>query len=493
MSDLITRETSVLGTGLIDGIEKAASETWQSMKQGAHEFANNPLQTTGNYLKNHALDFAAGAAIAAIAPQGMASKLLLAYSARGLGIATFDAMKGAADPNSNLDQVRNQFSSSLGHEGSLMAASLPMTLAGGMAGRGGANILLGEGKTIPDLVRGDVTPRDVVNNTKNFAADITGTRVKSTVTDLDDTTFPLKGYLVHSLKDNVGMIANKMNLPESEVIQLLGPQKMNPWFLETSPLSRKFTGTPLEFQDQIVKPFWQADAAAMRDHLNPYDGVIPTMDSIHAEGGEVIALTNAPMPLAIRRLYQSGLSTRIDRLYAIETPEPKLSEVVSPQSLEFGRTLTKDAMSLPHGIGQIIGLPESAQKPAFEGLGTILHDIKQPTSKVIAIGDNLDGDGAAPGHFGVPFIFAQYGKTIAPGYAEYLSQFRPSKGDAVEYHPAVHPETVASADSYSVLLNFLKRPPNLNHAWSTASAGMLLPHQLTPALGFNLIPNQQEQ
>lgn len=493
MSDFISREASVLGPGLVNGLENAASESWQGIKKGAHDLAANPLKATGHYLAEHGVDFAAGAAIAALVPNGLASKLLLAYSARGVVSSTFTAMKDAAAPSANLDSVREEFSRSIGHEGSLMASSLPMTIAGGMVGRGAANVLLGKGNVIPDLIRGDVTRGDVANNARNFAADVTGSKVHTVVTDLDDTTFPLKSYLVHSLKDNVGMIADKMNLPESEVIRLLGPQKMNPWFLETSPLARQFAGTPLEFQNEIVKPFWETDAAAMHEHLKPYNSVISTLDQIHANGGEVVALTNAPMPLAINRLYQSGLSNRIDRLYAIDTPEPALSEVVSPESLEFGRKITAESQALPHGIGSIVALSENAQKPDLSGLRTVLSDTKQPSSKVVAIGDNLDGDGAAPEHFGVPFIFAQYGKTIAPGYREFLSQFRPSKGDAVDFTPSVHPQSVAVADSYAELLNHLRRPANINQAWSTLSAAWTSPRQLRSALGFNLLPDQHEQ
>jgi phosphoglycolate phosphatase len=462
MSNIFEREAEVLIPGAAQGLQNAAAETWSNVKAGAQDFAANPLRATGDYIGNHWDDLAAGAAIAAIAPTRAASKLLLAWSMKGVGLATIDAAAQATQADADVNAIKSDFAQKLGHEGAGFVSSLPMTLAGGALARGATNAFLGEGRSLYDVGRGNVSMADIRRNSNNLMEAALPSKTKVLITDLDDTTFSLKEYLVPSLQKNVNMISERMGIPESTVIRALGPNRIHPWILEQSDLAKMWKGTPQQFTEQIVKPFWQNDAEAMRA-LKPYDGVVNTLEQARADGVKVVALTNAPKPWAIQRLKAAGLDGYIDRLYAMETPEPNVGELLSPSFMEHGRSLVQRAELEPNKIGEVRALPQGFQKPDVHGIQTVLSDMGIKPRQALAIGDNWNGDGAAPEYFGVPFIWAKYGREIAnPEYKSFLKRFKPRSDDTIPVEPAEvklgHPKAVHQADSYSDLLRFLNRP-----------------------------------
>lgn len=464
MSNIFEREAKVLIPGAAQGLEHAAQETWSNIKSGADDFVHNPAHATGTYIGSHWQDLAAGAAIAAMAPTRAAAKLMFVWSMKGVGLATIDAAAKAVDENADVDAIRSDFAERLGHEGAAFASSMPMTLVGGALGRGATNAFLGQRNSLYDVTLGRVNAADIRRNSSNLMEAAFPTRTKVLITDLDDTAFSLKNYLVPSLQKNVGMIAERMQIPESTVIQALGPQRIHPWILEQSELAKMWKGTPQEFTEQIVKPFWQNDAEAMRA-LKPYEGVVATLEHARANGITVVALTNAPKPWAIQRLKAAGLDGHIDHLYAMETPEPKIAELFSPSFIEHGRSLVQRAELEPNFIGAVHSLPQGFQKPDVHGIQTVLRDLGIKPRQALAIGDNWHGDGAAPEYFGVPFIWAKYGREVAnPEYKAFLKRFKPRADDTLPVEPAQvrhdHPNAVHHADNYGELLRFLNRPPD---------------------------------
>jgi FMN phosphatase YigB (HAD superfamily) len=494
MSTIFEREAKVLVPGVGQGFEQAAQETWGNIKSGASALEKDPLGTTGNYLADHWQDFAAGAAIAAISPGKIAGKVLLAWSLRGVGMATIDAAAQAVSGDADTDAIRDTFAHKLGHEGASFVSSLPMTLAGGAVGRMGANAFLGQGKGLFDVARGDVSMADMRRNSNNLMESAFPTRTRVLLTDLDDTAFSLKDYLVPSLQKNVSMISERMGIPESQVIKALGPNRIHPWILEQSDLAKAWKGTPEQFTEQIVKPFWQNDAEAMRQ-LKPFEGVVPTWEEAHRQGLKVVALTNAPKPWAINRLKAAGLDGYIDHLYAMETPEPAVADLLSPSFIEHGRSLVQQAESTPNGIGQIHSLKQGFQKPDVHGIQTVLDDLAVKPRQVLAIGDNWNSDGAAPEYFGVPFIWAKYGREITnPEYKDFLRRFKPRADDTVPVEPAPieaeHPQAIHAADSYADLLRFLNRGPNAREAFGKFTNGLNTRSLLTATLGWDLDPRR---
>lgn len=493
MSNWLERETSVLIPGIGLGAEKAAVETWQGLQKAGSDFVHNPLQATGHYLGDHWKDLAAGALISFVAPRGLVNKLLIGWSLRGVAQATGEAMVDAADPDADVGAIRARYAAQLGHQGAAFASSLPMTMAGGALGRMAGNTVFGAGNSLTDLAAGRVSLADVRGNVRNFYDTLHPSKPDVLVTDLDDTVFSLKSYLVPSLKRNISMISERMNLPEDEVIRDLGPHRMHPWILEESPLARKFKGTPAEFTEQIVKPFWRNDAEAM-EHLRAYPTVPETLAQARERGVKVVALTNAPAPWALRRLRATGLDKYIDDVYAMDAYEPEASHLVAPQAAEHGRMLVDQALNAPSAISadHVHLLPPGYQKPDVRGLQTVLNDTGVSPRKALAIGDNWDQDGSAPEALGVPYIWAKYGRQVPADWITFLRRFGPRTDEtAVEAHApdiaAEHPRTVMVADSYSDLMNYLNRRPNFSRAWQIAAADMSSRAILTPTLGYNLL------
>jgi FMN phosphatase YigB (HAD superfamily) len=482
MTNILEREAAVLIPGM--GLQKAAQETLEGMKAAPAALAENPLGATASYIGNHWQDFAGGAVIAAIAPSKMVTKFLLAYSLRGVGFATIDAAGQAALANADIDQIRDRYADRLAHEGTAFATALPMTIAGGAFGKMTANAVLGRGNSLYDVARGEVTMAEIRRNSQELMQSGLRTKTKVLITDLDDTVFPLKSYLVPSLQRNVAMISERMNIPEGQVIKALGPQRIHPWILEQSELARMWKGTPEQFTEQIVKPFWRNDAEAMRN-LKPFSDVVRTLDQARADGITVVALTNAPRPWAIERLKAAGLDKHIDRLYAMDTPEPKLADLVSPHAIEHGRQLVRKAETAPHQIGDIRSLPQGYQKPDVHGIQTVLNDMGIKPRHALAIGDNWKGDGAAPEYFGVPFIWAKYGRQVNPEHQQFLQRFKPRADETKPIEPAKvegsRPNAIHEASSYSDLLRFLNRRPSFSQTVGHVTDG-ITPRTLLPSV-----------
>src|SRR5207249_2149848 len=162
-------------------------------------------------------------------------------------------------------------------------------------------------------------------------------------------------------------------------------ERMHPWFLETSPLARMYKGTPEQFTEDIVKPFWEIHDRNLAQYLKPHEGVNKSLTRAHAQDTEVVALTNAPLPLAVARTRAAGLDGKIDHLYGVEVTEPSLNEVVSPSALENGRRMVNEIMSNPGKLRSTTAIPADFKKPDVRGLETVLGDLSVRPAQVLAV------------------------------------------------------------------------------------------------------------
>jgi FMN phosphatase YigB (HAD superfamily) len=491
LSNAVSRELYVLGNGIAEGVEQTATQTWDNIRDEAYRFVDAPLATTGDYLKRHAGDFVTGAAIAMIAPKGAAAKLLALWSVRGAGVATIEAVVNAGNPSADLDKVAHLYGQNLAHEGTNFLSSMPMAVCGAMSGRSAANAFLGRGNVVPDLITGKVTMADLRRNSSDLMDSIAPKRTKVLLTDLDDTLFPLQEYLIPMLKKNAGMLGQKLGIGDLEALRALGPERLHPWILEESPLAKQWKGTPAEFTRDVVEPFWRNDAEALAK-CKPYETVLETLKAAKEQGVKVVVQTNAPLPWAIRRLTQIGLDGYVDRLYAIETPKPTPSKLVSPQALQHGQMLLDNALDLPHQIKDIRTLPPDMRKPDLGALQRVIAELGVKPREILAIGDNLKGDGTAPRHFGMPYVWAEYGNRIDPQLIRFLAQSKePAAGTAA---PAAHPEggikpqPLGVARQFSDVLDYFDRRPSTRRLFEQISPDVRFRTVVLPMTAYNLIP-----
>lgn len=490
---MIERELAVL-PGFVDGLKGSVSQTVTDLSHARDEFLSDPLSTTGSYLKNHGVDFLAGAAITFANPRGKAAAMLAAWSMRGTVFSTWDAMAAAADQNADLQQVRADYANAIKHEGTAILSALPMAMAGGIAGRGLANGVFGPNKSAIDYFRGDVTTAQVRTNLFNLKDNIYSPRKKVLVTDLDGTTFPMFDYLVPALRENISFISKEMRIPPSEVASALGGQRVHPWILEASPLARKFPGTPLEFQQQIVRPFWDIMSRNRSEHLRAFPEVAETLTRARADGVEIVALTNAPTPLALQRLNASNLTGMVDRLYSVHPVEPPVSQVVHPSALQFGRNMVQSETANARAVPQIHELPRTASKPDVGGMDAIMSEFGVRPRQMLFVGDSLWKDGLVAEARGIPFLWAKYGAKVPAHQKEFLESLgRPANPTGKSRAPeavanGAPPPSVGTLQSYDQLLPYLR--PHVN--WQGIGYGLwnsvsVLP-SWKPVMAYELFP-----
>lgn len=491
----IEREWSVLGPGLVDGLQGAAGQTWHDLNQSGHNLSEDFWGTSGDYLKSHSVDFLAGALITFANPGKKTAAMLTAWSMRGLAYSTVDAIQAAADPDSDLNATRARYADAISHEGTAFLSSMPMAMAGGIAGRGLAGGVFGSNKGAVDYFRGDVTTSQVKTNLLNLQDNIWAPKKKVLVTDLDGTTFPMFDYLVPALKENIGTISAKMNIPEQEVASALGGQRVHPWILETSPLARKFQGTPLEFQEQIVRPFWETLNRNRAQLLHPFPDVAKTLAQARAQGVQIAALTNAPTPLALQRLGATELTPHVDRLYSVHPVEPPVSQVVHPSALEFGRGLVRDELGAVGETPQLRELPQTASKPDTGGMDAIMSELGVRPKQMLFVGDSIWKDGLVGEARGIPFLWAKYGSQIDPAQKAFLEGLgRPANPRGVPRAPnavteGAPPPTVGTLNRYEQLLPYLKPHVDFHSIGYGLWNNIARMPSWKPVMAYQLIPN----
>ncbi len=494
------RELEVIGTGVAGGLADAVSSAWSNLKAGAADLVHHPLSTSGHYLENHWQDAVAGAAIAVVCPRGFAANALVAaWSARGLIERTAEIAQLAARPGADQAVLTREMRSAVGQEGAAFAGALPMTMAGSIFGRAAADAVFGRGLGVGDLAGGRVSAGQVKSNLLAMHDAISPPRVKLVVTDLDGTLWQLYDTLVPAMQENIDRLSAESGLSKLEVAKQIGKvmdeRRMHeyPWTLEESALARSFPGTPQEFTDRYSRPYWQTMDEKRLENLQPFPGVVETLQELTRRGVNVAALTDAPMYMALARTTQLGLDGPIQRLYAMDVPEPSPSRVVSPEALDYGRQRVQSFLAQPYRFQSTTLLPREFEKPNPDGLDQILKDYNARPPEVLYIGDSRVKDGGAAGSRSIRYIWARYGSVLTPEQEEMISRtLRPTPlpppTKAAASAPKAYAPMIAQADSYSELLKHLEPRADYRAVARNVAGALKVPPLLRSAWGYNLIP-----
>lgn len=494
---LFRREAEVLSEGLGAGLSEVAQTTWSDLKQAGNRLVDRPLDTTLDYLKNHWQDAVAGAVIAAVNPKGMANVMLVAWSMRGLGSATYDAMREAARPDADLAAAKSQLKEAVSHEGTAFLCAMPVAFAGSIVGRAGANAVFGRNMAAYDMLGGRVRPSEVKANLLELSDRLRPPRVKRLITDLDGTTYPFSDYFAPAIRDAVPELARKTGMTQAEVYKSVGEiMEMRrthdwPWVLEESELARRWKGTPQEFRAQVVEPYHQHLDRYRTQYLRPYEDVLPTMAELKRQGVEIYALSDAPAFIAKARAEGTGVSRYLDGLYALATPEAKLTDVRFLEALEHGRQRVDTLLNSPSDL-RVTHLPKAFEKPDRGGIAMIMENPPELRPKeMLFIGDSRVKDGGAAHSMGIPYIRARYGSVIPAEYEAILATLRPDS--SASPRAKVYPPMIAEAASYADILKFIE--PKADYAGLTASLGraLLVMPRWKSSLGYDLAPGQDER
>lgn len=501
-STLLGREASVIAGGFVDGLSKAGSTTASDLGKGFEKFKEAPLAATSEYLQNHWQDAAVGAAITFLNPKKWANYALLAYSMRGVGYATYDAVTDAADPKANLNAARDKFANAISHEGTAFVSTLPMALAGGMVGRGAANSVFGKDLGALDLATGKVSMGQVKENLLSIKDTISPPPVKLVITDMDNTLAPFSHYFAQGVKKGMAELSQKTKIPEAELYPAVGKvMDLNrahdyPWSLEVVLGESLNVGKPggmtvAEFRKDIVDPFWNTIDKSLIENHKPYEGVVDTLKQLKARDIPVVVLSDAPGFIGLRRLANLGLDKNglVERLYALQNWTPPTG--LSAEMLAAGHQRVNSMLNIANELKEVKMIPQAWEKPHTDGFNALMKEYKVRPAETLMIGDSRVKDVGVAHNAGSRGIWAEYGNpnSIDEGILlrlRPLPENRPAPGTAPGSKKNYAPYLEA-ATSYKAVLNHLEPKTNLGTiASKTLSAITVRPELGNAAITYGL-------
>lgn len=484
-TSLLARESNVILGGLAAGTIEGTKASVQNLEQFGRDLVRSPQNTLVDFVSQHWTEAATAAALSFAAPGKMASLLIGAWSLRGLGSATLDAAKMAADTAVPLQAVKETYAYEVKEQSQALLASLPMTLVGASAGRTSANLVFGKNMSATDLLTKKLDLDGVKTNILNTYDQIRPPAVKLVVTDMDNTLLPTQKQQALGLEKAVGNLSKTTGIAEAELYESLGTvmeryhSHSYPWTLELALKDRLKIGQPggisiERFNKQIAEPFWKTMDESLQ-HLEIYPGVRSTLSDLSARKIPVVVLSDASASSGLRRFTQLRLDAPpIERMYAIRNPAEPLE---LPEALRLaGRERLESALNTKHNLNEFTILPRASEKPAPAGLRDIMELYQVRPSQVLMIGDSIRRDMGVATQTGARGLLAKYA-TSEPAYEAILNRFKDPKAKTsfkdknqtgIKYEDEIY--------SYRELSNYLKPAFNIKAIPKTArrSADFLL-------------------
>jgi FMN phosphatase YigB (HAD superfamily) len=262
-------------------------------------------------------------------------------------------------------------------------------------------------------------------------------RAKLVITDVDGTLASFWDYFVPAMRDFLREISVRLDMPLLDLANDIGHiidrrgTHEYPWLLEETSFAWKhFSDRPDQFVSDFVIPFWENLDRNRIKYLRPFPQVIGTLNRLKQQGIKIVALSDAPEYMARTRNKQifDGL---LDAVYALETVEPKKTDIFQPITLEYGRARVLRMRAAAADItAQFRVLPWDFEKPSPQGLDQILEDFDVYPQEAIFIGDSLTKDGVVAASRGIRFVWAHYGTHLPAEYEELVHySLKPERED----------------------------------------------------------------
>ena len=498
-STSISRRLNIVSSGASDGVVQSASEIVNTLKIAGEEMSSAPLKTSVQFLKNHWHEAAMGAAITFLNPPKWANAALIVYSLKGYGAAGYEAFQQAADPKADATEIKSNLSNAIAQESSAMLFSLPMTLAGGIAGRSAANALIGKDMGAIELITGKVKAQQIQHNFFEIKDKVSPPAVKLVVADLDNTMAPFSRYYARGFKQAAAELSVNSKIPESELYKLIGSAmeikkgRDYPWLIELALGEKLKVGqpghlSPAEFQTKLVEPFWKTMDKAMAEHYTLYPRVLETLQELKKREIPVAIITDASAPVGLRRFSQLGVDKNglVDRMYALDY---KVPEILPREMIAGGQNRIDAMINTSHGLKELKAFPAELEKPNPASLHALLKEYNLRPSQVLVIGDRQSKDVALAVNVGARSILAKYGEPH-PADKAIVTQLKPRKPDGPfdKQFDAINHATkptpfLEAASSFESVLSHLNPASN----FSALSAEAIRAMTLRPNVGAGVI------
>ncbi len=247
--------------------------------------------------------------------------------------------------------------------------------------------------------------------------------IRLVVTDMDNTLYSWVNYIVPAVEAMVEAVCRATGYPKIRVVQSLKKvyehyeSNEYPFALQESSLFRDFPDFG-SFDQLVIRPAREAFSQARRRYLEPFPGVVSTLQELKSRGVMVAALTDAPRNPAEQRARLMKLDEHLDALYTLpgfdfpadERGTALVSRVIL-QKAERGEYRPKC---------RVEELPREWEKPDERGLRKILSDFGVAPEETLVIGDSLKKDIAVARRVGAVDAFAEYGTYYSREYRERL-------------------------------------------------------------------------
>jgi FMN phosphatase YigB (HAD superfamily) len=247
--------------------------------------------------------------------------------------------------------------------------------------------------------------------------------IRLVVTDMDGTLYSWVDYIVPAVEAMVTAVCEATGFPRIKVVQSLKQvyeryeSNEYPFALQESSIFKEFPEFG-SFDKLIIEPARIAFSGARRKYLQPYKGVVSTLETLKQRKLPVVALTDAPRNPAEQRVRLMKLDQYLDAIYALPgftfPKGPDGKDLVAPDILRKQESGEYTVTS------KLIELPREAEKPNTLGLKKILADFGVEPNEVLLIGDSVKKDIAVARELGVLDAWAEYGTYVSLDYRERL-------------------------------------------------------------------------
>lgn len=309
--------------------------------------------------------------------------------------------------------------------------------------------------------------------------------IQLVLTDMDLTlTDAFWAYFVPTMESEVPRIAKIIGEPDLDKISREIGRAVNkygtheyPWLLECTWLRTRFQGTPAQFREQVVEPFWATLERNRLRYSEAYPFVKETLVALREAGIKVAIVSDGPLYMVLARAKQTGLDELVSGIYALDVVEPGADEGLTEEDLEAGRKR----------VAQLLGtnvkcpfrvLPKHCEKPSDGGARIAMADFGiTDGARCLFVGDSLKKDGGAAQAIGAGFIWAVYGLYSISPRGHVLVDVKmnpegsapaPTNQPGGAFMPQVYPPMLAAAPYFAEVLNHLGRE-------TTVSTGTILP------------------
>jgi phosphoglycolate phosphatase len=269
------------------------------------------------------------------------------------------------------------------------------------------------------------------------------------ITDLDNTIYNWVDYFAPCFRAMVHALARETNEPEDDLIASFCHVYELHGSVEYAFSVQELPILQNRKEDEIAELVRIAKGAFKRvrdKRLEPYPTVSKTLHWLRSQGDRIVAVTNAPVAYAYKRLSKlrivnlfDGIGGKLD----FDVPAGKVTEKILGKSAEgfFNPAILTWAFN------------DGELKPGHEGYARVIKDFKTTPDRVWVVGDNTQRDLAPAIKLGATGIWARYGENVDKKNLETILRLTSWRKDKIMSVPIDAP--FLEIHDFSELINIL--------------------------------------